>query len=43
MCAKKLGKRFMDYLISPAGQADIARYQIDGQELFYPDANDPEA
>src|ERR1700733_2101255 len=36
-----LGQRFIDYLISPAGQADIAHYKIDGQQLFYPDANDP--
>jgi tungstate transport system substrate-binding protein len=40
---KDLGQQFIDYLISPAGQADIARYQIDGQQLFYPDANDPNA
>jgi tungstate transport system substrate-binding protein len=38
-----LGQQFIDYLISPAGQADIAHYTIDGQQLFYPDANDPQA
>lgn len=38
-----LGQQFIDYLISPAGQADIARYTIDGQQLFYPDATDPNA
>jgi tungstate transport system substrate-binding protein len=38
-----LGQQFIDYLISPAGQADIAHYKIDGQQLFYPDANDPTA
>jgi tungstate transport system substrate-binding protein len=38
-----LGQQFIDYLISPAGQADIAHYKIDGQQLFYPDANDPNA
>jgi tungstate transport system substrate-binding protein len=38
-----LGQQFIDYLISPSGQADIAHYTIDGQQLFYPDANDPNA
>jgi tungstate transport system substrate-binding protein len=40
---KDLGQQFIDYLISPSGQADIAHYRIDGQQLFYPDANDPNA
>jgi tungstate transport system substrate-binding protein len=40
---KALGQQFIDYLISPAGQEDIAHYTIDGQQLFYPDANDPNA
>jgi hypothetical protein len=38
-----LGQQFIDYLISPSGQADIAHYKIGGQQLFYPDANDPTA
>ena len=38
-----LGQQFIDYLVSPSGQADIAHYKIDGQQLFYPDANDPTA
>jgi tungstate transport system substrate-binding protein len=38
-----LGQEFIDYLISPVGQQDIASYKLDGQELFYPDANDPNA
>jgi len=33
------GQRFIDFLVSPAGQDAIARYTIDGQQLFYPDAN----
>jgi tungstate transport system substrate-binding protein len=37
---KDLGQQFIDYLISPEGQRDIANYKIDGQELFYPDAGD---
>jgi tungstate transport system substrate-binding protein len=38
-----LGQRFIDYLISPAGQRDISNYKVAGQQLFYPDANDPSA
>lgn len=37
---KDLGQQFIDYLISPEGQRDIADYRIDGQQLFYPDAGD---
>jgi tungstate transport system substrate-binding protein len=37
---KGLGQRFIDYLISPDGQRDIANYKIDGRQLFYPNAND---
>ena len=40
---KVLGQEFIDYLISPVGQGDIASYKLDGQQLFYPDANDPNA
>jgi tungstate transport system substrate-binding protein len=40
---KDLGQAFIDYLISPAGQQDIANYRIDGQQLFYPNARDPSA
>jgi tungstate transport system substrate-binding protein len=39
----KLGQAFIDYLISPEGQKAIANYQINGQQLFYPDANDHSA
>jgi len=38
---KLLGQKFIDYLVSPVGQRDIAHYKVDGQQLFYPDANDP--
>jgi len=31
------------WLISPDGQETIANYKIDGQQLFYPNANDPNA
>ena len=40
---KDLGQQFIDYLISPEGQKDIANYKINGQQLFYPDANDHSA
>lgn len=40
---KELGQAFIEYLISPAGQQDIANYRIDGQQLFYPNARDPNA
>ena len=38
-----LGQAFIDYLISPEGQNVIENYKVDGQELFFPDANDPSA
>ncbi len=38
-----LGKEFINYLISPEGQTVIKNYKVDGQELFYPDANNPNA
>jgi tungstate transport system substrate-binding protein len=40
---KESGQRFIDFLISPAGQRDIANYKIDGEQLFYPNARDPDA
>jgi tungstate transport system substrate-binding protein len=38
-----LGQALIDWLISPEGQAAIAGYKIDGQQLFYPNAGDPDA
>src|SRR6266481_6007526 len=35
---KELGQAFVDWLISSEGQAAIAGYKIDGQQLFFPDA-----
>ena len=35
---KELGQKFIDWLVSPDGQATIASFRIDGQELFFPDA-----
>jgi tungstate transport system substrate-binding protein len=40
---KEAAQRFIDWLISPDGQNAIAGYKIEGQQLFYPDANDPNA
>ena len=37
---KELGQQFIDYLISPEGQKDIANYKINGEQLFYPNATD---
>lgn len=37
---KELGQQFIDYLISPEGQKDIANYKINGEQLFYPNVND---
>ena len=35
---KELGQAFVDWLISKEGQAAIANYKIEGQQLFFPDA-----
>jgi tungstate transport system substrate-binding protein len=35
---KELGQAFVDWLISAEGQAAIAGYRIDGQQLFFPNA-----
>jgi tungstate transport system substrate-binding protein len=35
---KELGQTFIDWLISAEGQAAIAGYKIDGQQLFFPNA-----
>jgi tungstate transport system substrate-binding protein len=32
------GQRFIDWLVSPAGQASIADYRIGGEQLFFPNA-----
>jgi len=40
---KEAGQRFIDWLVSPEGQAAIAGYKINGRQLFYPNANDPNA
>jgi tungstate transport system substrate-binding protein len=40
---KELGQQFIDWLVSTDGQASIAGYKINGQQLFYSNASDPGA
>ena len=35
---KDAGRKFIDWVLSPAGQAAIAAYRIEGQQLFFPNA-----
>ena len=37
------GQAFIDWLISPDGQASIGAYQIGGEQLFFPNAGQPGA
>lgn len=37
------GQTFIDWVISAEGQKTIAGYKIDGEQLFYPNANQPGA
>jgi tungstate transport system substrate-binding protein len=36
---KEPGQRFVDWLVSPQGQAAIAAYKIEGEQLFFANAN----
>ncbi|MFM7293882.1 MAG: substrate-binding domain-containing protein [Burkholderiales bacterium] len=38
---KDLGQRFIDWLVSVAGQKAIADYKIGGEQLFFPNAKPP--
>ncbi|MGA9050173.1 MAG: extracellular solute-binding protein [Pseudolabrys sp.] len=40
---KDLGHQFIDWLVSPDGQKAIANYKINGEQLFHPNADDPNA
>jgi tungstate transport system substrate-binding protein len=40
---KEPGQAFIDWLVSPEGQRAIADYKVGGEQLFYPNANDPSA
>ena len=35
---EKEGQAFIDWLTGPEGQAAIANYKIDGEQLFFPNA-----
>ena len=37
------GQTFIDWLVSPEGQGAIADYKIGGEQLFFPNADDPAA
>ena len=38
---KEYGQAFIDWLVSPDGQSAIADYKINGEQMFYPNATDP--
>jgi tungstate transport system substrate-binding protein len=40
---KELGQMFINWLTSPEGQQAIADYKVDGKQLFFPNATDPNA
>ena len=35
---KELGQAFIDWIVSPEGQKAIAAYRINGEQLFFPNA-----
>ena len=35
---KDLAQAFVDWVVSPAGQATVASYKIGGEQLFFPNA-----
>jgi tungstate transport system substrate-binding protein len=37
------GQTFVDWITGPTGQAAIASYRINGEQLFFPNAGDPQA
>jgi tungstate transport system substrate-binding protein len=39
---KEFGQQFIDWLVSPDGQKAIADYKINGGQLFFPNADDPD-
>jgi tungstate transport system substrate-binding protein len=40
---KELGQQFIDWLVSPEGQKAIADFKLNGQQLFFPNAEDAAA
>ena len=43
MLREGLGQQFVNWLVSAEGQKAIADYKINDKQLFYPNANDPDA
>ena len=39
---KDAGQKFVDWVVSPRGQAAIAAYRIGGEQLFFPNAGKPD-
>ena len=40
---REFGQQFIDWFVSSEGQKAIANYKINGEQLFYPNALDPNA
>jgi len=40
---REFGEQFINWLVSPEGQKAIANYKIEGRQLFFPNAMDPNA
>jgi len=40
---QEFGQAFIDWLVSPEGQQAIADYKVNGKQLFFPNATDPNA
>src|SRR3974377_1313918 len=38
---KELGQQFIDWLVSPKGQQAVGNYKINGEQLYFPNATDP--
>ena len=39
---REFGQQFINWLVSPEGQKAIANYKIEGEQLFFPNATDPD-
>jgi tungstate transport system substrate-binding protein len=37
------GQAFIDWLVSPEGQTVLGNYKIGGEQMFFPNATDPNA
>ena len=43
LLGRTLAQAFIDWLVSPDGQKAIADYKINGEQLFFSNADDPNA